>query len=172
MKRLLVVVDMQNDFIDGALGTKEAVNIVTSVIERIEEAVKLDEDIVFTRDTHHDDYLSTQEGEKLPVVHCVEGTDGWQICDEVKGYAEGRKIFDKPAFGSIELMNYVRENKYDRITLIGLCTDICVISNAILIRNALPEARVSVKVRCMAGTDPSAHNNALSVMRKCQIEVE
>lgn len=171
MKNLLVVVDMQKDFIDGALGTKEAVKIISAVRQRIDSAVQNGCDIVFTRDTHHDDYMNTQEGRKLPVPHCIENTEGWQICEELEPYTEERIIFDKPAFGSIELMKYVVENDYEDITLMGLCTDICVISNAMLIKAALPEARVAVVEGCSAGVTPESHKNALEAMKMCQIEV-
>ena len=171
MNKLLVVVDMQNDFIDGTLGTQEAVTIVPAVKEYIEKAKQEQMDIVFTRDTHHEDYMDTQEGKKLPVVHCIEDTEGWQICSELAEYAEGRKIFDKPTFGSVELMRYVAEQGYEDITLLGLCTDICVISNAMLIKAALPEARVAVVAECSAGVTPESHENALSAMKMCQIEI-
>lgn len=171
MKKLLVVVDMQNDFIDGALGTPEAVAIVPAVEEYIKKAKTDGTDIVFTRDTHHADYLNTQEGKKLPVAHCIEGTEGWQICPALAPYAEGVRIFDKPTFGSVELMRYAAEQGYEDITLLGLCTDICVISNAMLIKAALPEANVAVAAGCSAGVTPESHENALAAMRMCQIEI-
>lgn len=171
MKKLLVVVDMQNDFIDEALGTKEAVAIVDKVAEYIKGAALDNREVVFTRDTHFDNYPDTQEGRKLPVPHCIKNTHGWEICDSLKPYTEGRKVFDKVTFGSVELMNYVTENSYDDIELIGLCTDICVISNAMLVKAALPEARVAVVEKCMAGVTPASHTNAIEAMKMCQIEV-
>lgn len=171
MKKLLVVVDMQNDFIDGALGTKEAVNIVSAVEEHINKSIKEGRDIVFTRDTHFDNYMETREGKKLPVPHCIKGTWGFEICDRLKEYADKAKIFDKVTFGSCDLMNYVMEEGYEDIQLLGLCTDICVISNAMLIKAALPEADISVVEGCMAGVTPDSHKNALEAMKMCQIEV-
>lgn len=171
VKKLLVVVDMQNDFIQGSLGSAEAVKIVPAVKAYIGQAIKAGMDVVFTRDTHHEDYMNTQEGKKLPVLHCIEGTTGWNICDALAEYAEGKKIFDKPAFGSIGLMDYVVEQGYNDITLMGLCTDICVISNAMLIKAALPEARVTVVEDCSAGVTPESHENALAAMKMCQIEI-
>ena len=171
MKKLLIVVDMQKDFIDGTLGTAEAVAIVDNVASYIEKCDSEGYEIVFTRDTHGEDYMDTQEGRKLPVVHCIKDTEGWQIDKKLRGYAEGRRIFDKPTFGSVELMNYVIEQAYDEIQLLGLCTDICVISNAMLVKAALPEARICVVAGCSAGVTPESHNNALEAMKSCQIEV-
>ncbi len=171
MNKLLVVVDMQKDFIDGALGTSEAVSIVDNVASYIEKCEKEDFDIVFTRDTHREDYMETQEGKKLPVVHCIKDSEGWQIDKKLEKYAEGKQIFDKPTFGSVELMNYVTEKGYDEIHLLGLCTDICVISNAMLVKAALPEARICVVENCSAGVTPDSHKNSLEAMKSCQIEV-
>lgn len=171
MKRLLVVVDMQNDFIDGSLGTAEAVAIVKPAEAYIKNALEAGAEVVFTRDTHHDNYMETQEGKRLPVVHCIEGESGWEICDELKPYAEGKLIFDKPSFGSEGLQEYVRAKQYDEITLLGLCTDICVISNAMLVKAALPEATVRVVADCSAGVTPESHENALKAMTMCQIDV-
>ncbi len=171
MKKLLVVVDMQKDFIDGALGTKEAISIVSNVADKIKSAAEDGRTIVFTRDTHFENYMDTQEGKKLPVPHCIKDTEGWQICEELKELAADKLIFDKPTFGSIELMEYARDNSYDDIELVGLCTDICVISNAMLIKAALPEAKVTVIDKCMAGVTPDSHINAIEAMKMCQIEV-
>ena len=172
MKNVLVVVDMQKDFIDGALGTKEAVAIVQNVKEKLDE-LEQDEnvEIVFTRDTHHKNSLETSEGKKLPVPHCIEGSDGWRICKELTEYSQDRWVFDKPTFGSIELTKYAMNNKYEEITLMGLCTDICVISNAMLLKAALPEAAIYVIEDCCAGVTPESHKNALEAMKMCQIEI-
>lgn len=170
MKKLLVVVDMQNDFVDGALGTKEAQEIVTSVIEKVKDAKEEETDIVFTRDTHQENYLNTQEGKHLPVVHCVENTDGWEIIDILKPYAN--KIIDKPTFGSTELAHFAARGKYTEIELVGLCTDICVVSNALLLKAALPEAQISVDAACCAGVTPASHEAALTTMQMCQIDIE
>ena len=171
MKKLLVVVDMQNDFIDGALGTKEAQGIVKNVEEYIRESIEDNRDVVSTRDTHYDNYLDTQEGKRLPVPHCIKDTEGFQICDSLKPFADASRIFDKNTFGSLDLMEYVREEGYDDIQLVGLCTDICVISNAMLIKAALPEADIAVVEKCMAGVTPDSHKNAIEAMKMCQIEV-
>lgn len=168
-EKLLVVVDMQKDFIDGALGTKEAQGILPAVRERISLARGSGERIVFTRDTHEQNYLSTQEGKLLPVVHCVRGTDGWQLAEGL--CAAGERIFDKPAFGSPELAVYVREEGFSQVELIGVCTDICVISNAILIKSFCPETQVSVRADCCAGATPRGHETALSAMAVCQVNI-
>ena len=141
MQNFLIVVDMQNDFVTGSLGSEDAKSIVDNVVSRVKYGEDLGEIIIFTRDTHDDDYFNTQEGKKLPVSHCVKNTQGWQIIPELK------------------------------VTLLGLCTDICVISNAMLIKNALPEITVKVDASCSAGVSKQSHNNALSAMKSCQIEV-
>ena len=170
-KNVLVVVDMQKDFIDGALGTKEAVAIVDKVAGLVRG---FDGEVVFTRDTHHENYLQTQEGKKLPVVHCIEGTDGWKLDKKLEALRlDDRKVFDKPTFGSMELAAYLQTlEALESVTLVGLCTDICVISNALLIKAALPEVAVSVVERCCAGVTPESHQNALAAMKMCQIEIK
>lgn len=170
MSKYLIVVDMQKDFVDGALGTKEAVAIVPSVKKRIEKAVADGEEIIFTRDTHEENYLETQEGKNLPVKHCIRGTEGWEIIPELKQYAT--KIFDKPTFGSRELGEYLAdENDAESITVIGLCTDICVISNAALIKAFLPEVPIIVEQDCCAGVTPESHENALKALQSIQVKV-
>lgn len=168
--KVLVVVDMQNDFIDGALGTKEAVEIVSKVKEKIK---KFAGEIVFTRDTHFENYSTTQEGQKLPVPHCIKGSGGWQLEETIEALRTPEmKVFDKPTFGSVELAEYLKENKeLESVTLIGLCTDICVISNAMVIKAFLPEVKVMVEEKCCAGVTPESHNNALEAMKMCQIEI-
>ncbi|MBR3715834.1 MAG: cysteine hydrolase [Clostridia bacterium] len=172
MKNILLVIDMQNDFIDGALGTKEAVAIVDNVKSKIEN---FDGEVIFTRDTHEKDYLQTQEGVNLPVEHCICGTLGWEIRSELTGIREG-KVIDKPTFGSRELAELLCEkNKAEEIgeiTLVGLCTDICVISNALVIKAFLPEVKITVDASCCAGVTPESHRNALEAMRMCQINIE
>ena len=172
MQKILVVVDMQNDFIDGSLGTKEAVEIVPSVKEKIEN---FDGKVIFTRDTHFDNYLETQEGTLLPVKHCIKDTNGWQIHPELDALRVSEAI-DKPTFGSVILgKKLVEENKKDPIesvTLIGLCTDICVISNALLIKAFLPEVPIIIDAKCCAGVTPDSHKNALNAMKACQIKIE
>jgi len=168
MSKLLVVVDMQKDFVDGSLGTAEAVKIVPFVAKEIEN---FDGDVVFTLDTHSSIYLETQEGKNLPVPHCIKGTEGWMLDKTIEPLSLGRRIFEKPTFGSVELAEFVASGDYDDITLIGLCTDICVLSNAMLIKAFLPEVKVSVKASACAGVTPQSHENALSAMKMCQINI-
>lgn len=170
MKKLLVVVDMQNDFVDGSLGTAEAKKIVANVVGKVKTAKQAGDDIIFTRDTHPANYLETQEGRRLPVVHCVKGTKGWEIIDELKPYAE--TIIDKPSFGSLELMETAVRGKYREIELVGLCTDICVVSNALLLKAALLETEIRVDASCCAGVTQESHEAALLTMQMCQIEIK
>ena len=173
MRKLLVVVDMQKDFIDGALGTKEAVGIVPAVVSRIGEYAA--EDVFVTRDTHQKDYLSTQEGKKLPVEHCIEGTPGWELDARVAEAVEGATVVNKPTFGSTELVDMIKrisEKEDVSIELIGLCTDICVVSNALLLKAAMPEAEISVDASCCAGVTPEKHKAALETMSSCQITIK
>ncbi len=171
MNNYLIVVDMQNDFIDGALGTAEAQAIVPAVKLKIEN---FNGRVIFTRDTHFSDYLNTQEGANLPVEHCIKDTDGWQIRTELDALREEQAV-DKLTFGSSELGEMLKaENKkqpIDSITLIGLCTDICVISNAMIIKAFLPEVLVEVDAACCAGVTPESHTNALNAMKMCQIKI-
>lgn len=171
MQNILLVIDMQNDFIDGALGTKEAVAIVPTVKAKIEN---FDGTVLFTRDTHETCYMETQEGKNLPVPHCIRGTDGWQIRPELDALRT-TEVIDKPTFGSKELGTILTEmNEKDEIgsiTLIGLCTDICVISNAMLVKAFLPEVPIIVDSACCAGVTPESHENALKAMQVCQIKV-
>lgn len=170
--KVLVVVDMQNDFIDGALGTKEAVNIVDNVVSKIENHDGL---VIYTRDTHGSDYDKTQEGKNLPVEHCIEGSEGWRISSKLPVNKDA-KIINKPTFGSKELGMYLedlnKKEKIEEIEIIGLCTDICVISNALLIKAFLPEVPISVDPSCCAGVTPESHETALSAMKMCQINIE
>ena len=170
MQKVLVVVDMQNAFIDGALGSPEAKRIVPLVKKKIEKAKSDGTQIVFTRDTHTSLYLHTQEGQKLPIEHCIEGTKGHEIHEELK--QDVSIIFDKPTFGSLALANFITDSFATEIELCGLCTDICVISNALLLKAFLPEAKISVDSSCCAGTTPQNHENALSAMAMCQIDIK
>ena len=167
--KILIVVDMQNDFVDGALGTAEAVAILPAVRARIEAAKETGEDIIFTRDTHQPNYMETQEGRKLPVPHCIENTPGWEIVPQLRELTAGCLVIDKPTFGSVKLGEILTGR--EDIEAIGLCTDICVISNAMICKAALPEVPVTVEAACCAGVTPSSHDNALSAMKMCQIEV-
>lgn len=165
MKKTLIVVDMQNDFIDMALGTPEAVAIVPRVAAKIAEYVKNGDEIIYTRDTHGEDYLQTPEGRKLPVEHCIRGTKGWEIADGL--YVEGAKIIDKPNFG---WPHWAAEQLED-VELVGLCTDICVVSNGLIIKATFPDATVKVDSACCAGVTLESHAAALVTMKMCQIDV-
>ena len=169
--KVLVVIDMQNDFIDGALGTPEACAIVPAVVDKIRNFDGL---VLATRDTHGADYLSTQEGRNLPVEHCIKGTKGWELNPEISALIKEAPI-DKPTFGSCELGMRIKElaehENIENITLIGVCTDICVISNAMIIKAFLPEVPVTVVKECCAGVTPESHLRALEAMRSCQIEI-
>ncbi|MBO4981415.1 MAG: cysteine hydrolase [Lachnospiraceae bacterium] len=176
MQKILIVVDMQNDFVDGALGTKEAAAVVPIVVGRVADAVRNGEKLYFTRDTHQPDYLNTKEGQKLPVPHCILSTKGWELIPRLEHYALGARIVDKPTFGSMALADILlsehARDPIEKITLIGLCTDICVISNALLLKAALPEAEIAVNASCCAGVTPESHDNALKAMEMCQINIE
>lgn len=165
MKKTLIVVDMQNDFINMALRTKEAVKIVPKVKAKIMEYQKSGGEIVYTRDTHDENYLNTTEGKHLPVVHCVKSTKGWQIADGL--YIEGCRIIDKPNFG----WTHWDEFDFESVELVGLCTDICVVSNALIIKAVHPEIEVTVDSACCAGVTPDTHRAAIETMKMCQINV-
>ena len=163
--KALIVVDMQNDFIDGSLGTKEAVAIVPKVKKKIADARAEGSEVIFTRDTHYDDYLQTNEGKHLPVVHCVEESKGWEISSELD--ASSSTIINKNTFGYTGWTDF----DFEEVELVGLCTDICVVSNALIIKALFPEIKVSVDASCCAGVTPEAHEAALATMRSCQIEI-
>ena len=171
MQDILIVVDMQNDFIDGALGTPEAVAIVPAAAEKIRS---FPGPVLFTRDTHGPDYLNTQEGRNLPVVHCVRGTPGWELRPELQALCKTEPI-DKPTFGSAKLgellLKMDRADPIASVTLIGLCTDICVISNALLLKARFHEKEIYVDSACCAGVTPEKHEAALETMRSCQINI-
>ena len=166
MKKTLIVIDMQNDFIDMALGTREAVAIVPRVKEKIAAYAAAGDEIVYTRDTHESNYLQTPEGQKLPVEHCIKDTLGWQIAQGL--YVEGCDIIDKPNFGWPHWHTRVLEE----VEIIGLCTDICVVSNALIIKAMFPDAHVKVDAACCAGVTPQTHEAALDTMAMCQIDIE
>ncbi|MBR5518795.1 MAG: cysteine hydrolase [Clostridia bacterium] len=173
MKKILIVVDMQKDFVDGALGSKEAVAIVDNVVKKVEE---FDGDIIVTYDTHPENYMETQEGKNLPVPHCIKGTDGWKLDLKVQSALDKKtfKAIEKPTFGSTELPEYIRANynpEEVEIELIGLCTDICVVSNALLLKANFLETKVSVDASCCAGVTVESHNAALTTMKMCQVNV-
>lgn len=169
-RNVLVVVDMQNDFVDAALGTANAVAIVPNVVEKVKS---FSGKVIFTRDTHPADYLQGREGKLLPVEHCIKGTPGWELIPQLQPLAE--EIIDKPTFGSVELGERLRamneEEPIGSITLIGLCTDICVISNAMLLRAFLPETPIAIDASCCAGVTPESHETALKAMEGCQFTI-
>ena len=166
--KYLIVVDMQNDFVNGSLGSEAAEKTVSGILDKIKG---FDGKIIFTRDTHFDDYLQTQEGKNLPVSHCIKDTDGWQIVDELSEYAE--TVVDKAAFGSMDLPNVIGEfsDDVEEIQLCGLCTDICVISNAVILKSAFPEAEIVIDSSCCAGVSETSHNTALDAMRALQMKI-
>ena len=173
MKKVLIVVDMQKDFVDGALGSAEATSIVDAVVAKIQNH---DGDIIVTYDTHFDNYMDTQEGRHLPVPHCIKGTDGWRLNAKVQAALDGKSYhaIEKLTFGSTELPHYIQAT-YDpreiEIELIGLCTDICVVSNALLMKANFLETAVSVDASCCAGVTVESHNAALLTMKMCQVRV-
>ncbi len=170
--KVLVVVDMQKDFTYGALKNEDAIKIIPEVKKYIKA---FDGEVVFTLDTHSPDYLDTQEGKYLPVTHCVADSDGWQLVDELMPLAEGKRIVTKPTFGSIDLACLLAdmddEEPIDEVTLIGICTDICVISNAMIIKATLPETPIKVVANLCAGVTPQSHQTALDAMKACQIDI-
>ena len=172
MKKILVVVDMQNDFVDGALGTKEAQSIVKNVVEKI----KSYDDIFVTYDTHFENYTETSEGRKLPVPHCIKGTDGWKLNSEIQQALSDKKYtqVEKITFGSVDLPKLISEYAEDEdfsVELVGLCTDICVVSNALILKANFPEKEITVDASCCAGVSPKTHNASLDTMRCCQINI-
>lgn len=173
MKRVLVVVDMQNDFVDGALGTKEAAGIVENVVSKIRD---FDGSIFVTMDTHQDNYMETAEGRKLPVPHCIKMTEGWELNEKVKAALSDKdyRTLEKGTFGSTALVDEVRKIKGgDEIEMefMGLCTDICVVSNVLLLKAFFPEDRITVDAGCCAGVTPESHKAALETMKMCQIDI-
>ena len=172
MRKILIVIDMQNDFIDAALGTKEAVDIVEAVKEKIRSCPAAD--VIATMDTHGENYMDTQEGKYLPVPHCIKGSEGWQIRPDIAELLKDAKIYEKPTFGSVNMaadLKALSEKEEIELELIGLCTDICVVSNALLLKAMMPEVQISVDASCCAGVTPEKHEAALETMRSCQIRV-
>lgn len=176
MKKILIVVDMQNDFITGSLGTQEARAIVDQVVEKIHTYKEQGYQVIYTRDTHDETYLMTREGENLPVVHCIKDTLGWQLHPEIQKTLTGEEqVYDKGTFGAIEIGEKIKALTKVipdlEIELVGVCTDICVISNALLLKAYVPECKISVDARCCAGVTPESHINALKAMAMCQINI-
>ena len=173
MENILIVVDIQKDFVDGSLGTKEAVSIIPHAVD----IIKSHEGAIYvTFDTHGNDYIRTSEGKNLPVSHCIKGTDGHKLNDDISKALEGKKWIgvEKPSFGSLDLPTIIKSNHVTDISieLIGLCTDICVISNALILKANFPEAEISVIEKCCAGVTPEKHNAAIETMRSCQITIK
>ena len=170
MKKYLLVIDMQKDFVDGSLGTAEAQAIVPAVAEKIRG---FEGEVIFTQDTHGENYMETQEGKFLPVLHCIKGTPGHEVIPELQEFLADAKVFLKGTFGSVDLAAYLskRAEEIESIELIGLCTDICVVSNALLLKAAMPEKPLFVDASCCAGVTPEKHVAALETMRSCQITV-
>ncbi len=169
MKKYLIVIDMQKDFIDGALGTKEALEAVPRVKNKLEKYKSLGANIIFTRDTHGDDYMNTSEGRHLPVPHCIKGSHGHEIYQGLD--TDGATVIDKPSFGFTEWNRYIEDDGELEIELVGVCTDICVVSNALILKALYPEAKISVDPKACAGVTPESHLAALKTMRMCQIEI-
>ena len=178
--KVLVVIDMQNDFVYGPLGSPEAKAIVSKVVEKVRDYKKNEARVIFTQDTHYDDYLNTREGKFLPVEHCIKGTEGWRVIPALFEENKPIFVFNKFTFGSTDLANFIQEMYYDcyeteeqvtEVELVGVCTDICVASNALLLKAYCPELKIIVDASCCAGVTPEKHKAALEVMRSCQIEV-
>ena len=173
--KTLIVVDMQKDFIDGALGTSEAVAIVPNVKKKIAEYIERGDKVIFTRDTHSEDYLDTHEGKNLPVVHCVKNSEGWQIPSDID--VPTCEHIDKGTFGwdmwdvEIDSDGNMSDRNFDEVEIVGLCTDICVVSNALILRAYYPEIEITVDASCCAGVTPETHKAALDTMRCCQIKI-
>ncbi|WP_455048675.1 cysteine hydrolase family protein [Mitsuokella sp.] len=170
MRKVIVVIDMQNDFIDGALGTKEAQAMLPHLVAKLER--EKDALLIFTQDTHSKNYMETQEGRNLPVLHCIKPEKGWEIAPSLQPFVKkAAAVIEKPAFGSLELPKAVAKLQPDEVELVGLCTDICVISNAMILKTAFPELPVAVDASCCAGVTPASHDNALQAMKMCQVDI-
>lgn len=170
MKKLLIVVDYQVDFVDGSLGFPGAEHLAQPIQEKIEAYRQAGDEVVFTMDTHGSDYAQTQEGQNLPIPHCVEGSAGWQLYPPLQARPE-EKVFRKPAFGSAELFDYLRANPFEQIELVGLVSSICVITNAVLAKTAQPETPIVIDRRCTDGGDKALHEAALQVMAGLQMHI-
>ena len=173
-KKVLFVIDMQVDFVTGALANEEAQTITGRIVDKVKAYQEAGDFVFFTRDTHGENYMETQEGRLLPVPHCAEGTDGWQIVDELKVFANKDNTLDKPSFGSLELPKWVykkTDGDFDEMEFCGVCTDICVISNAMIMKAAFPEISLTVDGSCCAGVTPESHQTALDAMAACQMNI-
>lgn len=171
MKKLLIVVDYQNDFVDGALGFDRAQQIEENIVNKIKEYQNRNDEIIFTLDTHYDDYMSSKEGENLPIPHCIKGTKGHEIYGKVNELAKNYLKIEKETFGSKELFKYLLDKEYESIELIGVVTNICVISNAVIVKSALPNTEIIVDASCSASNDEVIENKALDILKNLHIKV-
>lgn len=167
--KTLIVIDMQNDFVTGVLGSKEAVAVLPNIKKKIAAYIAAGDEVIFTRDTHEENYLETNEGRHLPVPHCVKGTEGWQVVKEID--CTDCKHIDKPTFGYIHWAEQFKDSRISEIEIVGVCTDICVISNALILKAVFPEIDISVDASCCAGVTPETHRAALTAMKACQVNV-
>ncbi len=172
MKKILVVIDYQNDFVNGSLGFEKAVKLENSIVQKIQQYKNNNDEIIFTFDTHATDYLNTQEGRNLPVQHCVKGTKGWELYGKVAEFCDEKtKCFEKNTFGSMDMAEYLKKNHYEQVELVGVVSNICVISNAVLAKTALPEAQIIVDSTCVASNDDNLNIKALDVMESLQVKI-
>lgn len=172
MKKLLLVVDFQNDFVDGALGFLGAEKLDEVIVEKIIKYLNNGDDVIFTLDTHYDNYLNTQEGKKLPIIHCIEGTYGHEVYGNTSKYVkDAKQVFLKNTFGSLDLGNYLAKENYDEIELAGLVTNMCVISNAIIAKSALPEARIVIDKNASKSFDEDLHNKTFEILKGIQVDI-
>ncbi len=172
MKNLLIVIDYQNDFVDGALGFAGAEKLEPFIVSKIEETLKAGDDLVFTYDTHEEDYMKTEEGKNLPIPHCLKGSKGWELYGDIAKYKDKAVAsFDKPTFGSLELGKWLEKQDYDNITLVGLVSNICIISNAIMAKAALPNAHIIVESQGVQSFDPDLHKKTLDVLKGLHVEI-
>ncbi len=171
MKKLLIVVDYQNDFVNGSLGFKEASDLQEHIIMLINQYKNNNDDIIYTLDTHQDNYLDTYEGQYLPIPHCIKNTEGWQLYGQTKQLLKDCLAFEKPTFPSLDLANYLKDHYYDEITFVGLVSHICVLSNAIMAKAALPEAHIIIDLKGTSSVDKQTHQDSISVMKSLQFEI-
>lgn len=170
MSKVLLVIDMQNDFVIGSLGTKEAQDIVPNVVAKLKEAKENGDKILFTKDTHYENYMDTLEGERLPIPHCIRYSDGWELIPQLQPYTENTSTIDKSTFGYLTWLSWIPQETKE-IELVGVCTDICIISNALILRAVFPNKKITVNSSCCAGVTPESHTNALNAMKMCQIDI-
>lgn len=171
MKRLLIVVDYQNDFVNGSLGFEDAPKLENIIVKYIQDYQNNDDDIIYTMDTHLENYMETYEGQKLPIAHCIKNTEGWQLYGQTKNLLKNCLCFEKPTFPSLELANYLKDKEYKDVTLVGLVSHICVISNAIMVKAALPETPIYIDMKATSSVDQSTHKKSIDVMKSLHINI-